>query len=84
MQPCGLVNLKVKKDVTKVVDTIDIEDISEKACFCRCWRSENVSFFYNLKIKYLKCFYFVFQYNGVLIYLIIKRFLTKNIAKYNI
>jgi len=27
------------------VDTVDIEDISEKAVFCRCWRSENVSFF---------------------------------------
>ncbi|XP_014468266.1 PREDICTED: CDGSH iron-sulfur domain-containing protein 2 homolog [Dinoponera quadriceps] len=39
--PCGLVNLKLKKDVAKVVDTIDIEDISEKAVFCRCWRSEN-------------------------------------------
>jgi len=27
------------------VDTVDIEDISEKAVFCRCWRSENVSSF---------------------------------------
>lgn len=43
-QPCGLVNLSVKKDVSKVVDTVDIEDISEKAVFCRCWRSKNVSF----------------------------------------
>ncbi|XP_012224380.1 CDGSH iron-sulfur domain-containing protein 2 homolog [Linepithema humile] len=39
--PCGRVNLKVRKDVAKVVDTVDIEDISEKAVFCRCWRSEN-------------------------------------------
>ncbi|CAD1476781.1 unnamed protein product, partial [Heterotrigona itama] len=39
--PCGLVNLSVKKDVNKVVDTVDIEDITEKAVFCRCWRSKN-------------------------------------------
>ncbi|KYM81624.1 CDGSH iron-sulfur domain-containing protein 2 like protein [Atta colombica] len=39
--PHGRVNLKVKKDIPKVVDTVDIEDISEKAVFCRCWRSEN-------------------------------------------
>ncbi|XP_011644204.1 CDGSH iron-sulfur domain-containing protein 2 homolog [Pogonomyrmex barbatus] len=37
----GRVNLKIKKDIPKVVDTVDIEDISEKAVFCRCWRSEN-------------------------------------------
>ncbi|KAK9295517.1 hypothetical protein QLX08_010185 [Tetragonisca angustula] len=39
--PCGLVNLNLKKDVNKVVDTVDIEDITEKAVFCRCWRSKN-------------------------------------------
>ncbi|KAG6795327.1 CDGSH iron-sulfur domain-containing protein 2 isoform X1 [Apis mellifera caucasica] len=39
--PCGLVNLSVKKDVNKVVDSVDIEDITEKAAFCRCWRSKN-------------------------------------------
>ncbi|KAL0111344.1 hypothetical protein PUN28_012912 [Cardiocondyla obscurior] len=37
----NFVNLKIKKDIAKVVDTVDIEDISEKAVFCRCWRSEN-------------------------------------------
>ncbi|KAH0560585.1 CDGSH iron-sulfur domain-containing protein 2 homolog [Cotesia glomerata] len=35
------VNHKVKKDVGKVVDTVDVEDITEKAVFCRCWKSEN-------------------------------------------
>ena len=39
-------NLSVKKDVNKVVDTVDIEDITEKAVFCRCWRSKNVSFLF--------------------------------------
>ncbi|XP_066581264.1 CDGSH iron-sulfur domain-containing protein 2 homolog [Prorops nasuta] len=38
---CGRVNLAVKKDVAKVVDTIDVEDIADKAVFCRCWRSKN-------------------------------------------
>lgn len=42
-QPCGRVNHTIKKDVNKVVDTVDIEDITDKAVFCRCWRSENVS-----------------------------------------
>ncbi|XP_003487364.1 CDGSH iron-sulfur domain-containing protein 2 homolog [Bombus impatiens] len=39
--PCGFVNPNIKKDVNKVVDTVDIEDITEKAAFCRCWRSKN-------------------------------------------
>lgn len=39
----GLVNHQILKKSDKVVDSIDIEDISEKAVFCRCWRSKNVS-----------------------------------------
>ncbi|XP_029034795.1 CDGSH iron-sulfur domain-containing protein 2 homolog [Osmia bicornis bicornis] len=38
---CGRVNHCIKKDVNKVVDSIDVEDITEKAVFCRCWKSEN-------------------------------------------
>ncbi|KZC14996.1 PREDICTED: CDGSH iron-sulfur domain-containing protein 2 homolog [Dufourea novaeangliae] len=39
--PSGRVNHSVKLDVNKVVDFVDIEDITEKAVFCRCWRSKN-------------------------------------------
>ncbi|KAL3276918.1 hypothetical protein HHI36_012286 [Cryptolaemus montrouzieri] len=39
--PCGKVNPKILKNSPKVVDTIDVEDINEKAVFCRCWRSKN-------------------------------------------
>lgn len=39
----GQVNPSIRKDVNKVVDFIDIEDITEKAVLCRCWRSKNVS-----------------------------------------
>ncbi|XP_078033279.1 CDGSH iron sulfur domain 2 isoform X1 [Augochlora pura] len=39
--PCGRINHAIKKNVAKVVDSVDIEDISEKAVFCRCWRSKN-------------------------------------------
>lgn len=39
------VNLSVLKNNPKVVDTIDVEDISDTAVFCRCWRSKNVSSF---------------------------------------
>nr|CAG4637520.1 EOG090X0JRY [Ceriodaphnia reticulata] len=34
-----LVNLTFKKGDSKVVDTLDIEDIGDKKVFCRCWRS---------------------------------------------
>jgi len=34
------VNLNIKKDDPKVVDTVDIEDLGDKKVFCRCWRSK--------------------------------------------
>lgn len=39
----GQINPCIRKDINKVVDFIDIEDITEKASLCRCWRSKNVS-----------------------------------------
>lgn len=39
----GQINPIIRKDIKKVVDFIDIEDITEKAVLCRCWRSKNVS-----------------------------------------
>ncbi|XP_046479453.1 CDGSH iron-sulfur domain-containing protein 2 homolog [Neodiprion pinetum] len=39
--PSSHINPKIKKDSAKVVDSIDVEDITEKAVMCRCWRSEN-------------------------------------------
>ncbi|XP_068631249.1 CDGSH iron-sulfur domain-containing protein 2 homolog [Battus philenor] len=37
----GQINPCIRKDINKVVDFIDIEDITEKASLCRCWRSKN-------------------------------------------
>lgn len=34
-----VVNTCTKKDCPKVVDSVDIEDIGDKAVFCRCWKS---------------------------------------------
>lgn len=34
------INLEIKKDIPKVVDNIDVEDLGNKAVFCRCWRSK--------------------------------------------
>ena len=34
-------NYSVRKHEDKVVDMIDIENIAEKAAFCRCWRTKN-------------------------------------------
>lgn len=42
-KPSGRCNLVHRLDEAKVVDSVDIEDIAEKAAFCRCWKSKNVS-----------------------------------------
>lgn len=39
--PSDIVNPSILKKNPKVVDTVEIEDISEKAVFCRCWRTKN-------------------------------------------
>lgn len=43
--PPNRVNHSVRLDEGKVADFVDIEDIAEKAAFCRCWKSKNVSVF---------------------------------------
>ncbi|KAF5298289.1 hypothetical protein FQR65_LT09800 [Abscondita terminalis] len=40
-KPDAAINPCILKDNPKVVDSFDIEDISERVCFCRCWRSKN-------------------------------------------
>lgn len=40
-KPKNHVNNKIKKSEAKVVDAVDIEDIADKAVFCRCWKSNN-------------------------------------------
>ncbi|KAF7265441.1 hypothetical protein GWI33_021100 [Rhynchophorus ferrugineus] len=37
----GKLNQVIQLSNPKVVDTIDVEDISGKAAFCRCWKSKN-------------------------------------------
>lgn len=37
------VNLDLQKDNPKVVHAFDIEDLGDKAVYCRCWRSKKVS-----------------------------------------
>lgn len=34
------INPGIKKESPKVVDNIDVEDLGNKAVFCRCWRSK--------------------------------------------
>ncbi|VVD03500.1 CDGSH iron-sulfur domain-containing protein 2 homolog [Leptidea sinapis] len=41
VKEAGRVNSCIRKDINKVVDFIDIEDITEKASLCRCWKSKN-------------------------------------------
>lgn len=36
----GRVNEMIKMECPKVVDTVDIEDITDKAVYCRCWKSK--------------------------------------------
>lgn len=40
--PSKRINHIILKSNPKVVDTVDIENIDEKAVFCRCWKSKNV------------------------------------------
>ncbi|XP_030058961.1 CDGSH iron-sulfur domain-containing protein 1 [Microcaecilia unicolor] len=40
----SLVNLQILKDNPKVVHAFDIEDLGEKAVYCRCWRSKKFPF----------------------------------------
>ncbi|XP_014103497.1 CDGSH iron-sulfur domain-containing protein 2 homolog [Bactrocera oleae] len=37
----GRCNQSIRKSEAKVVDMIDIENIAEKAAFCRCWKTKN-------------------------------------------
>merc|ERR1712179_615499 len=34
------VNSCIKMDCAKVVDTLDMEDLGDKAVLCRCWKSK--------------------------------------------
>lgn len=34
-------NQSVRKHEAKVVDMVNIEDIADKAAFCRCWKTKN-------------------------------------------
>lgn len=43
-KPSSRCNDKIRLEEQKVVDAVDIEDIAEKAAFCRCWKSKNVGF----------------------------------------
>jgi hypothetical protein len=36
------VNSKIKLSNSKVVDVLDIENITENVAFCRCWKTKNV------------------------------------------
>ncbi|XP_063047785.1 CDGSH iron-sulfur domain-containing protein 1 [Engraulis encrasicolus] len=38
--PKPKVNLELQKDNPKVVHAFDIEDLGDKAVYCRCWRSK--------------------------------------------
>ncbi|MBZ3879489.1 Ubiquitin-conjugating enzyme E2 D1 [Sciurus carolinensis] len=36
----AMVNLHIQKDNPKIVHAFDMEDLGDKAVFCRCWRSK--------------------------------------------
>lgn len=47
------VNKAVRLEDAKVADFVDIEDIAEKAAFCRCWKSKNVRFKFNGYVHFI-------------------------------
>lgn len=38
-----IINPSIHKENAKHVDVVNIEDIGDKAAFCRCWRSAKVN-----------------------------------------
>ncbi|KAL6036122.1 hypothetical protein STEG23_017004 [Scotinomys teguina] len=48
----AIVNLQVKKDNPKVVHAFDMEDLGDKAVYCRCWRSKKFPVFDGAHIKH--------------------------------
>lgn len=50
------VNKSIRLEDAKVADFVDIEDIADKAAFCRCWKSKNVCITTNVLIVHTKCF----------------------------
>lgn len=61
-KPGNRCNTVHRLDEKKVVDSVDIEDIAEKAAYCRCWKSQNVSLLTLLISVY------IFQYNHLWIF----------------
>lgn len=51
--PPNRVNHAVRLSEAKVADFVDIEDIAEKAAFCRCWKSKNVRTIYSIRSVWL-------------------------------
>lgn len=70
-KPTGRCNFAHKLNEAKVVDAVDIEDIAEKAAFCRCWKSKNV----NANIKFIKHFAlkFTFLFSGLIVMVLMER-----------
>uniref|UniRef100_A0A2K6DQQ1 Iron-binding zinc finger CDGSH type domain-containing protein n=1 Tax=Macaca nemestrina TaxID=9545 RepID=A0A2K6DQQ1_MACNE len=39
------INLHIQKDNPKIVHAFDMEDLGDKAVYCRCWRSKKFPFY---------------------------------------
>ncbi|XP_032744600.1 CDGSH iron-sulfur domain-containing protein 1 [Rattus rattus] len=48
----AMVNLQIQKDNPKVVHAFDMEDLGDKAVYCRCWRSKKFPFCDGAHIKH--------------------------------
>ncbi|XP_043375789.1 CDGSH iron-sulfur domain-containing protein 1 isoform X3 [Dermochelys coriacea] len=46
-----MVNLHIQKDNPKVVHAFDMEDLGDKAVYCRCWRSKKVKRIHQVEIE---------------------------------
>ncbi|XP_054268811.1 CDGSH iron-sulfur domain-containing protein 2 homolog [Macrosteles quadrilineatus] len=53
-RPKSPVNPDIKKTDAKVVDSFNIEDLGDKAAFCRCWRSSKFPYCDGAHGKYNK------------------------------
>ncbi|XP_043407697.1 CDGSH iron-sulfur domain-containing protein 1 isoform X1 [Chelonia mydas] len=47
----AMVNLHIQKDNPKVVHAFDMEDLGDKAVYCRCWRSKKVKRIHQVEME---------------------------------
>lgn len=63
-KPSSRCNTHHRLSEGKIVDSVDVEDIAEKAAFCRCWKTKNVRSYKYMSLWFCKHYVFFFSLSG--------------------